>query len=211
MAESERPNDGELILYQTQEGTVRIEVLYESETFWLNQRRRPVFDPLARALGRTKPTAQSTYIRGSVQTEARSRTNAVEPLCTATGSLFYPFGSLPVGDRAASQYCVFKWFKHISSRNELVLDSVQALRAGTIEPGGHLRFLGVADHRRSRPTAARAAILGHRTGRTCSPCPRLRFLQERKQTRWHFAQTIDSSRIKSCTTSRGGSENGQTF
>lgn len=34
-----QPNEGELILYQTQEGTVRIEVLYESETFWLNQKK----------------------------------------------------------------------------------------------------------------------------------------------------------------------------
>lgn len=33
------PMDGELILYQTAEGTVRIEVLYESETFWLSQRK----------------------------------------------------------------------------------------------------------------------------------------------------------------------------
>jgi len=31
--------EGELILYQTPEGKVRIEVLYESETFWLNQKR----------------------------------------------------------------------------------------------------------------------------------------------------------------------------
>ena len=37
MPDSEKPNEGELILYQTQEGAVRIEVLYESETFWLNQ------------------------------------------------------------------------------------------------------------------------------------------------------------------------------
>ncbi len=34
-----QPNEGELILYQTAEGTVRIEVLYEAETFWLNQKR----------------------------------------------------------------------------------------------------------------------------------------------------------------------------
>ncbi len=39
MAESDKPNEGELILYQTQEGAVRIEVLYESETFWLNQKK----------------------------------------------------------------------------------------------------------------------------------------------------------------------------
>ena len=34
MSEPEKPNEGELILYQTQAGTVRIEVLYESETFY---------------------------------------------------------------------------------------------------------------------------------------------------------------------------------
>lgn len=39
MAEPEKPNEGELILYQTPEGTVRIEVRYESETFWLNQKK----------------------------------------------------------------------------------------------------------------------------------------------------------------------------
>ncbi len=39
MADSDQPNEGELILYQTQEGTVRIEVLYQSETFWLNQKK----------------------------------------------------------------------------------------------------------------------------------------------------------------------------
>jgi hypothetical protein len=39
MSDAEKPNEGELILYQTPEGTVRIEVLYESETFWLNQKK----------------------------------------------------------------------------------------------------------------------------------------------------------------------------
>jgi hypothetical protein len=33
------PMDGELILYETPEGKVRIEVLYETETFWLGQRK----------------------------------------------------------------------------------------------------------------------------------------------------------------------------
>ena len=36
---TDKPNEGELILYQTPEGTVRIEVLYESETFWLSQKK----------------------------------------------------------------------------------------------------------------------------------------------------------------------------
>jgi hypothetical protein len=39
MDKSERPKEGEVILYQTPGGTVRIEVLYESETFWLNQKK----------------------------------------------------------------------------------------------------------------------------------------------------------------------------
>jgi hypothetical protein len=39
MSESDKPNEGELILYQTQKGAVRIEVLYESDTFWLNPKK----------------------------------------------------------------------------------------------------------------------------------------------------------------------------
>lgn len=39
MADSNEPREGQLILYQTPEGAVRVEVLYESETFWLNQKR----------------------------------------------------------------------------------------------------------------------------------------------------------------------------
>jgi hypothetical protein len=39
MANSETPPGGELILYRTPEGNVRIEVLYQSETFWLDQRK----------------------------------------------------------------------------------------------------------------------------------------------------------------------------
>jgi hypothetical protein len=39
MPDSGKPREGELILYQTPEGTVRVEVLYEAETFWLSQKR----------------------------------------------------------------------------------------------------------------------------------------------------------------------------
>ncbi|HEY2091124.1 MAG TPA: virulence RhuM family protein [Thermoanaerobaculia bacterium] len=35
----QRPQEGELILYRTADDAVRVEVLYESETFWLDQRR----------------------------------------------------------------------------------------------------------------------------------------------------------------------------
>lgn len=33
------PQSGELILYRTADDAVRVEVLYETETFWLDQRR----------------------------------------------------------------------------------------------------------------------------------------------------------------------------
>jgi len=36
---SDAPQEGELILYRTASNAVRVEVLYESETFWLDQRR----------------------------------------------------------------------------------------------------------------------------------------------------------------------------
>lgn len=39
MADHDSPREGELILYQTHEGRVRVEVLYEDDTFWLNQGR----------------------------------------------------------------------------------------------------------------------------------------------------------------------------
>jgi len=39
MSETNEPIEGELILYQTDEGLVRIEVRYEDETFWLSQKR----------------------------------------------------------------------------------------------------------------------------------------------------------------------------
>ncbi|MGA2229501.1 MAG: virulence RhuM family protein [Tepidisphaeraceae bacterium] len=39
MSDLDNPSEGELILYQTPEGSVRIEVLYEAETFWLNQKK----------------------------------------------------------------------------------------------------------------------------------------------------------------------------
>jgi hypothetical protein len=39
MSDLENPTEGNLLLYHTQEGAVRIEVLYESETFWLNQKK----------------------------------------------------------------------------------------------------------------------------------------------------------------------------
>jgi hypothetical protein len=31
--------EGDLIFYQTSEGSVRVEMLYELETFWMNQKR----------------------------------------------------------------------------------------------------------------------------------------------------------------------------
>lgn len=39
MPDSDRPLEGELLLYRTANDAVRIEVLHESDTFWLNQKR----------------------------------------------------------------------------------------------------------------------------------------------------------------------------
>ena len=39
MSDSQEPKEGELILYQTPAGSVRIEVLYQTETFWLSQKQ----------------------------------------------------------------------------------------------------------------------------------------------------------------------------
>ena len=39
MSESEQPREGEIIFYTTPEGVTRVEVFFQDETFWLNQRR----------------------------------------------------------------------------------------------------------------------------------------------------------------------------
>jgi hypothetical protein len=71
MTEPKKPNDGELILYRTQEGAVRIEVLYESETFWLNQKK------IAELFGVELPTIsyhlKEIYDSGELRREATLR------------------------------------------------------------------------------------------------------------------------------------------
>jgi hypothetical protein len=71
MSEPDKPNEGELILYQTQEGTVRVEVLYESDTFWLNQKK------IAELFGVELPTVsyhlKEIYDSGELNREATLR------------------------------------------------------------------------------------------------------------------------------------------
>jgi len=71
MPEAEQPSEGELILYQTPGGAVRVEVLYESDTFWLNQSR------IAELFGVTVPTVShhlsEIYISGELRQEATLR------------------------------------------------------------------------------------------------------------------------------------------
>ena len=71
MKDTEQRTEGELILYQTQEGTVRIEVLYESETFWLNQKK------IAELFGVEVPTVsyhlKEVYDSGELSREATLR------------------------------------------------------------------------------------------------------------------------------------------
>lgn len=63
--------EGELILYQTPEGRVRIEVLHEDETFWLSQTR------IAELFGVTVPTVShhlaEIYASGELREEATLR------------------------------------------------------------------------------------------------------------------------------------------
>jgi hypothetical protein len=63
--------EGELILYQTPQGQVRVEVLYEDETFWLNQGR------IAELFGVTVPTVShhltEIYESGELSSQATLR------------------------------------------------------------------------------------------------------------------------------------------
>lgn len=65
------PQEGELILYRTADETVRVEVLYESETFWLDQRR------MAELFGVELPTVsyhlKEIYAAGELTREATLR------------------------------------------------------------------------------------------------------------------------------------------
>ncbi|MGC9261465.1 MAG: virulence RhuM family protein [Phycisphaerae bacterium] len=39
MTEPQKPNDSQIILYRTSDGAVRVEVLYQADTFWLSQKQ----------------------------------------------------------------------------------------------------------------------------------------------------------------------------
>ncbi len=71
MSSAENPSEGEIILYQTQDRTVKIEVLYEAETFWLNQRK------IAELFGVEIPTIsyhlREIYDSGELSREATLR------------------------------------------------------------------------------------------------------------------------------------------
>lgn len=65
------PQEGELILYRTPEGAMRVEVLYEGETFWLNQGQ------LAELFGVSKKTISehlaNIYATGELEERATVR------------------------------------------------------------------------------------------------------------------------------------------
>ena len=73
MSENDRraPQEGELILYRAANDTIRVEVLYESETFWLDQKR------LAELFGVEVPTVsyhlKEVYAAGELLQEATLR------------------------------------------------------------------------------------------------------------------------------------------
>ena len=71
MTDADMPKEGELILYQTPEGAIRVEVLYESETFWLSQKK------MAELFGVEIPTIsyhlKEVYDSGELSREATLR------------------------------------------------------------------------------------------------------------------------------------------
>lgn len=71
MSAEDAPREGDLILYQTAAGTVRVEVLYEAETFWLNQKK------IAELFGVEVPTIsyhlKEIYDSGELTPEATVR------------------------------------------------------------------------------------------------------------------------------------------
>lgn len=71
MSDSEEPREGELILYQTPAGSVRIEVLYQTETFWLSQKQ------IAELFGVELPTIsyhlKEIYASGELEPQATLR------------------------------------------------------------------------------------------------------------------------------------------
>lgn len=71
MTENQPPKEGQLILYQTPQGTVRIEVLYQAETFWLSQKK------IAELFGVEVPTInyhlKMIYESGELSPEATVR------------------------------------------------------------------------------------------------------------------------------------------
>ncbi len=72
MTDAEEPNAGELILHRTSEGTVRIEVLYESDFLGLNQKK------IAELFGAKLPTIsyhlEEIYSSGTVSRNATLKT-----------------------------------------------------------------------------------------------------------------------------------------
>ena len=71
MSDSQEPTEGELILYQTPAGSVRIEVLYQTETFWLKQKQ------IAELFGVELPTIsyhlKEIYASGELSPQATLR------------------------------------------------------------------------------------------------------------------------------------------
>lgn len=71
MSQKNAPDEGNLILYATPEGKVRIEVLYESETFWLSQKK------IAELFGVEIPTInyhlKEIYASGELRAESTIR------------------------------------------------------------------------------------------------------------------------------------------
>lgn len=71
MSDAPAPKEGELILYETPEGRVRVELLYDDDTFWLDQKR--IAELFGVALSTLSHHLTEVYESGELSREATLR------------------------------------------------------------------------------------------------------------------------------------------
>lgn len=71
MAAEKKAMEGEILFYRTPEGATKVEVLYEAETFWLNQKR--IADLFGVDVRTISEHLQNIFNTGELQPEATIR------------------------------------------------------------------------------------------------------------------------------------------
>jgi hypothetical protein len=149
MTDADSPKEGQLILYQTPAGAVRVEVLYESETFWLSQKK------MAELFGVEIPTIsyhlKEVYDSGELSREAtlrKFRTVQQEGHRAVSREIeFYNLDAIiSVGYRVNSvQATRFRIWATQNLREFVIIESVcNPFREATIRKSWIVRRAGIA-------------------------------------------------------------------